>query len=269
MEIPSLCTDFHEKLANMPSCNHHLVMNTCSAEKVPPEQLTGQSDISDLQNAETWIFDLDNTLYPASCRLFDQVEKNMTRFIQQLLDCEREEAYSVQKTYFQEHGTTMSGLMKNHGVAPKEFLDFVHKIDLSGVPVDPAIDLALSRLQGRKLIFTNGSTDHADNVTGHLGIRHHFDDVFDIVAANFIPKPARSVYDQLAELHGINPATTVMVEDMAINLEPAAAMGMTTVWVRTDSSWGTKGADGDHIHHIVDDLADWLGRIVSTEPATA
>ena len=238
-------------------------MSTWSAEDISSDHSVSSAAFSALKLTETWIFDLDNTLYPASCRLFDQVEKNMTRFIQQLLDCERDEAYEVQKTYFREHGTTMSGLMQNHGVMPNEFLDFVHDIDLSEVPVDPVLDRALSRLPGRKFIFTNGSTNHADNITQHLGIRHHFEDVFDIVAANFVPKPARSVYDQLAERHGINPATSVMVEDMAINLRPAAEMGMTTVWVRTQSPWGIKDSDGDHIHHIVDDLADWLRKVAS------
>jgi len=210
------------------------------------------------------VFDLDNTLYPSSCRLFDQVEKNMTRFIELLLKCERDEAYSVQKTYFREHGTTMAGLMHHHGVEPHDFMDFVHDIDLSGVPTDPDLDTALNRLPGQKIIFTNGSVNHAENITAHLGIRHHFDHVFDIVAANFVPKPARSVYDLLAERHDINPATSVMVEDMAINLKPAAEMGMTTVWVRTENEWGTKGSDGDHIHHVVDDLTGWLTQITRT-----
>ena len=232
-------------------------MDTLSTQTPP-------SGLSDLKQAETWIFDLDNTLYPSECRLFDQVKKNMTQFIQDLLDLERDDAYAVQKTYFREHGTTMAGLMHHHHVVPDDFMKFVHNIDLSGVPVDPKLDTALGQLPGRKLIFTNGSTGHADNVAGHLGIRHHFDDVFDIAAANYVPKPARSVYDQLAERHGINPATTVMVEDMAINLRPAADMGMTTVWVRTENAWGNNDSDGDHIHHTVDDLADWLGQVVAS-----
>ncbi len=222
------------------------------------------SVITTLRDTETWIFDLDNTLYPASCRLFDQIERNMTLFIQNLLSCERDEAYSVQKTYFREHGTTMAGLMRHHNVAPEEFLSFVHNIDLSDVPISAQLDVALANLPGRKIIFTNGSARHADNVAGHLGIRHHFEAVFDIVAANFIPKPTRSVYDQLTQLHDINPEKTVMVEDMAINLRPAAEMGMTTVWVRVDADWGQRDSDGDHIHHVVDDLPPWLGAIGDT-----
>lgn len=256
-----------EKLANYGSTYHHCIMNTFPTKHITVGKSVNPVEFLALKQADTWIFDLDNTLYPSSCRLFDQVERNMTQFIQQLLDCGRDEAYSVQKTYFREHGTTMSGLMKNHGITPKSFLDFVHNIDLSGVPVDPELDAALSRLPGRKFIFTNGSTDHADNITQHLGIRHHFEGVFDIIAANYVPKPARSVYDQLIECHGIDPSTSVMVEDMAINLRPAADMGMTTVWVRTESSWGTKDSDGDHIHHIVDDLSDWLGKVTTTESA--
>jgi putative hydrolase of the HAD superfamily len=251
-----------ERLAIYPQDYQHHGMDTQSTNSDSPKSGTDDAAFPDLRAAETWVFDLDNTLYPASCRLFDQVEKNMTQFIQNLLDCDRDEAYAVQKTYFREHGTTMSGLMQHNGVTPEEFLDFVHDIDLSGVPVDPDLDAALGQLPGRKIIFTNGSTDHADNITGHLGIRHHFEGVFDIVAANFVPKPARTVYDQLFALYDINPATAVMVEDMAINLRPAADLGMTTVWVRTDSDWGTRDSDGDHIHHVVDDLSDWLSKVI-------
>lgn len=238
-------------------------MTRRAAEDIAPSPMIEPADLRVLQAAETWIFDLDNTLYPASCRLFDQVERNMTRFIQNLLSCGRDEAYSVQKVYFRDHGTTMAGLMYHHDVAPQDFLKFVHTIDLSDVPVSAQMDKALTALPGRKIIFTNGSTDHANNITEHLGIRHHFDAVFDIVAADYVPKPAWRAYNRMMNLHGIDPRTSVMVEDMAVNLRPAADMGMTTVWVRTDSAWGTRGSDGDHIHHTVDDLAAWLDIIAN------
>jgi len=216
----------------------------------------------EIERIETWIFDLDNTLYPASSRLFDQISRNMTRFIMKHLDLDWDAAYRTQKSFFREHGTTMRGLMTNHGTDPLEFLDFVHEIDLSPIAPNPDLDAALDRLDGRKVIFTNGSTDHAANITRHLGIDHHFDATFDIVDSDYTPKPDPGVYTKMTTELKINPDTAIMFEDMARNLVPAANMGMTTVWVRTEVDWGIEGSDGDHIDHIVDDLAKWLGRLV-------
>ncbi len=219
--------------------------------------------LAHLANADVWIFDLDNTLYPASCNLFSQVERNMTRFIIDLLEVEHQVAHDIQKKYFREHGTTMRGLMHHHDVEPGVFLDFVHDVDLADVPEDPVLDAHLSRLPGRKLIFTNGSVSHAENITRHLGIDHHFDDIFDIVASEFIPKPDPGVYVSLIRKFSVEPGSSVMVEDMARNLRPAAEMGMSTVWVRTETAWGIEGSDEDYVHHVVDDLTDWLGDVVT------
>jgi len=215
-----------------------------------------------LPEAETWIFDLDNTLYPAACGLFSQVEQNMTRYIMERLELPREDAYAIQKTYFRDHGTTMRGLMHHHGTDPVDFLDFVHNIDLSPIPLDHGLDDLLAQLSGRKLIFTNGSTGHANNVTGHMGIDHHFDGVFDIVAADYVPKPAHSVYELLIERYEIDPAKTVMVEDMAKNLAPAAELGMTTVWIETDTTWGREDADASFVHHRAPDIRTFLSGVV-------
>jgi len=218
--------------------------------------------MTDLAKAETWVFDLDNTLYPASCRLFDQVDWNITRYISRLFDMPLEQARALQKSYFREHGTTMRALMTLHGVDPVEFMDKVHDIDLTGVAPSPRLDAALGRLPGRKIIFTNGDVPHAERVMGRLGVRHHFEAVFDIVASEYEPKPAPRVYVKMTETHGIDPARAVMVEDMARNLAPAHAMGMTTVWLRppgdAGATWARDGADGGHIHHVIDDLEDWL-----------
>jgi len=219
--------------------------------------------ITDLTRAEVWIFDLDNTLYPASCNLFPQVERKMTQFIVELLDIEHEVAHGIQKKYFREHGTTMRGLMHHHDVAPGDFLDYVHDVDLSGVPDDPVLDAHLSRLPGRKLIFTNGSTSHAERITRHLGVDHHFDDIFDIEASGYIPKPDPGVYATLIEKFDVQPSSSVMVEDMARNLQPAAELGMSTVWVRTDTTWGIEGSDQDYVHHVANDLTSWLGGVVA------
>ena len=212
--------------------------------------------------AKTWVFDLDNTLYPAACGLFRQVEQNMTRYIMDRLELGREDAYAVQKTYFREHGTTMRGLMHHHAVDPLDFLAYVHDIDLSPIPVNPVLNDLLTRLPGRKIIFTNGSTGHAENITRHMGIDHHFEAVFDIVAADYIPKPEKVIYERLVDSHTIDPDTTVMVEDMAKNLAPAAEIGMTTVWIETDTTWGREHADSDFVHHRAPDINTFLSDVL-------
>ena len=223
---------------------------------------TAPIPVNRLAGAETWIFDLDNTLYPASCDLFSQVERNMTAYIMDRLELDRNDAYAVQKNYFREHGTTMRGLMHHHGIDPHDFLGFVHEIDLSPIPDNPDLGALLGNLPGRKIIFTNGSVRHAERITEHMGIDEHFEAVFDIVAANYVPKPERVVYESLIDLHGIDPASCVMVEDMAINLAPAAELGITTVWIETQSTWGRARSDGPFIHHRSDDLTDWLTGVI-------
>src|SRR6266849_4745967 len=189
---------------------------------------------------ETWIFDLDNTLYPASCRLFDQVQLRMTEFICDRLSVSPEAAAELRRSYFREHGTTLRGLMTRDDIDPHEFLAFVHDIDLACVPPDPALAAALRHLGGRKIVHTNGSTRHAQRLLDHLELSDSFCGIIDIVAADFDPKPA------------------LMVEDIARNLAPAAALGMTTAWVRSGLDWAAADADSDYIHHVVDDLAGFL-----------
>jgi putative hydrolase of the HAD superfamily len=217
-------------------------------------------------HVDTWIFDLDNTLYPASCRLFDQVERLIGAYVAQHLNLDAEQAHRLQKQYFQEYGTTMNGLMLRHGVDPHDFLEFVHAIDVSPVLPSPILAGALARLPGRKLIYTNGSVAHAERVMDRLGVREHFSDIFDIVAGKFEPKPKESSYRALIERHRIEPTRAALFEDLPQNLEPAAAMGMITVLVRTDSPWAQAGRDAPHIHHVTDDLAGWLVEIVDKLP---
>ena len=135
------------------------------------------------------MFDLDNTLYPAACRLFDQVDARIVQFIVEKLALDAKQARVLQKRYFKEHGTTLSGLMKLHDTDPDEYLDYVHDIDRSAIQPSRELDEALGRLDGRKVIFTNGSADHAQKVMSRLEVGHHFDVVFDIAAANYLPKP--------------------------------------------------------------------------------
>lgn len=211
-----------------------------------------------LLGAECWVFDLDNTLYPASTDIFTQVDEKMTRFISEYLELDFEEAGKVRKDYYLEHGTTLAGLMDLHGMDPHDFLDFVHDIDLSSVAPNPGLDQSLSRLSGRKIIFTNGPTDHARRIMDRLAIGHHFEAVFDIVGADYVPKPRPEAYQTLVERHRLNPRKTVMVEDLVRNLVPAAAMGMTTVWVRPDGKGSPENALKADVDHVVDDLVSWL-----------
>jgi putative hydrolase of the HAD superfamily len=212
-----------------------------------------------VDHVTAWIFDLDNTLYPARCNLFAQVDRRIGLFIESLLGLDRAAARELQKRYFREHGTTLRGLMTQHGVDPQTFLDFVHAIDVAPVEPSPALDAALAALPGRKFIFTNASVAHADRVTARLGVGHHFAGVFDIVAANYRPKPDPATYRALIARHGIDPLRAAMIEDLPRNLHPAAALGMTTVLVLTGEEWAKMDDAGDHIHHVTDDLVGWLG----------
>jgi putative hydrolase of the HAD superfamily len=207
---------------------------------------------------ETWIFDLDNTLYPTSCRLFDQIHDRMTGFIAERFDLSPEAALARQKTYFREHGTTLRGLMVVDRIDPEDFLAYVHELDLACVPPDPVLAEGLSALPGRKIVHTNGSARHAERLLDHLGIAESFCAIFDIAAASFDPKPALSGYHELQRRHAVAPETALMIEDMAKNLVPAAALGMTTAWVRNRVDWAAADSEGDHIHYIFDDLGAFL-----------
>ena len=219
-----------------------------------------------LVEIETWIFDLDNTLYPTSCRLFDQIHDRMTRFIAERFDLSPEAALARQKGYFREHGTTLRGLMVVDRIDPEDFLAYVHELDLACVPPDPVLVEALSALPGRKIVHTNGSTRHAERLLDRLGIAGAFCGIVDIAAAGYEPKPAFAGYHELLRRHEVKPDTALMVEDIARNLVPAAALGMTTAWVRNPAEWGADGADGGHIHHIVDDLGGFLTSAAALYP---
>src|SRR5215813_9935955 len=186
---------------------------------------------------ETWIFDLDNTLYPTSCRLFDQIHDRMTGFISERFDLSPEAALVRQKAYFREHGTTLRGLMVVDRIDPEDFLAYVHELDLACVPPDPVLAAALSALPGRKIVHTNGSRRHAERLLDHLAIAASFCGIIDIAAAGYEPKPGLAGYHALLHRHQVNPAAALMVEDMARNLVPAATLGMTTAWVRNPVDW--------------------------------
>ncbi|WP_417320011.1 pyrimidine 5'-nucleotidase [Emcibacter sp.] len=218
----------------------------------------------DLSELEHWVFDLDNTLYPAANNLFDQVDRRMGEFIAGKFNLGPEEARVLQKHFFKTHGTTLRGLMSEHDVAPDEFLDFVHNVDFSGLEENRKLAGALESLPGRKVIYTNADTPYAEKVLDRIGIRDHFEDIFDIRQAGFTPKPDRESFRKMIEHTGVNAERSVMVEDIARNLAPAREAGMTTVWVPTHQMWSREGMDDGHIDYTVGDLTGWLSELAAS-----
>jgi putative hydrolase of the HAD superfamily len=214
-----------------------------------------------LRHIDSWIFDLDNSLYPASANLFALIDVRMGQFIQQLVGCDAEEARRVQKGYFRDHGTTLAGLMKTHGTDPSEFLEFVHDIDLARIAADPKLVEALDRLPGRKFVFTNGDDAYARRVLDRLGLANAFDGLHDIHAMNYVPKPHPDAYRALCDRWAIDPARSVMVEDMARNLHPAKQLGMITVWIDNGSEQASHEADPAFIDYRIADIGEWLAEI--------
>lgn len=213
-----------------------------------------------------WVFDLDNTLYPASKSLFPQIDARMKRFIAHLLDVPIDQAHALQKQYYRDYGTTLRGLMTVHGIDPGGFLDFVHDIDHGVLEPAPRLDRALERLPGRKVVFTNGSRPHAEKVLRALGIEDRFDAIFDIVDADYIPKPDPRPYGHLARQLGIELTRAAMVEDLERNLVPAAELGMLTVLVHQpghpDLPEGAPPPTAlPHVHHVITDLEIWLEEV--------
>jgi putative hydrolase of the HAD superfamily len=227
----------------------------------------------DFAGVETWVFDLDNTLYPHHVNLWQQVDERIRDYIADFLKVAHEDAFRIQKDYYRRYGTSMRGLMAEHGMAPDAFLDYVHRIDHSPLTPDPALGAALERLPGRKLILTNGTRAHADAVMRRLEIHAHFEDVFDIVAAELEPKPLAQTYDRFLARHCVDPQRAAMFEDLARNLAVPHALGMVTVLVvpaRTREvfreGWELEGRDAPHIDHVTDDLAGFLGALARGAP---
>ena len=218
-------------------------------------------------HVDTWVFDLDNTLYPHHLNLWQQVDERIRAYIMDFLKLGREEAFRVQKDYYKRYGTSMRGLMTEHGMRADDFLNYVHEIDHSPLEPNPALGAAIEKLPGRKLILTNGTRAHADAVMRRLDIHTHFEDVFDIVAADLEPKPLPQTYDKFLKLHEVDPARA-MFEDLSRNLEVPHTLGMTTVLIVPGGTrevfrerWEMEGRDADHVDYVTDDLAGFLKRI--------
>ena len=206
--------------------------------------------------------------------LWQQVDGRIRDYIADYLKVAPDEAFRVQKDYYKRYGTTMRGLMTEHGMEPDGFLDFVHKIDHSPLEPNPALGAALEKLPGRKLILTNGTRKHAEAVTRRLEVHHHFEDVFDIVAAELEPKPSPQTYARFLALHDVDPTRAAMFEDLARNLKEPHALGMTTVLVVPEGtrevfreSWELEGRDEPHIDHVTDDLTDFVASLSASLPA--
>jgi putative hydrolase of the HAD superfamily len=216
-----------------------------------------------------WVFDLDNTLYPHHSNLFSQIDVKMTSYVSELLRLPREEARKLQKELYREYGTTLAGLMQQHGIDSDDFLQKVHDIDYSWLVPDPVLGAAIRQLPGRKFIFTNGNRGHAERTARQLGILDDFDDIFDIVAAGLTPKPARQTYERFAELYAITGPNTVMFEDLARNLLVPKSLGMTTVLIVPKNFeptfaeiWERDKEYDDAVDFVTDDLAGFLGSVV-------
>lgn len=218
---------------------------------------------SDFAGIEAWVFDLDNTLYPATTNLFSQIDVRMKAFISKALNLTLEEAFTLQKQYYHKYGTSLRGLTLHHGIDPDAFLDYVHDIDHSVLNADPRLDALLAALPGRKLIYTNGSAYHAESTVKRLGVAHHFADIFDIRASAYIPKPDPAAYAAMIAKHAVTPTKAVMFEDSHKNLAPAAALGMKTVYVRHGGDLVREGEDLSHCHYVTDDLLGWLTAVTS------
>jgi putative hydrolase of the HAD superfamily len=219
---------------------------------------------------ETWVFDLDNTLYPHHLNLWQQVDDRIRAFISDYLKVPPEEAFRIQKDYYKRYGTTMRGLMTEHGLDPDDFLDFVHRIDHSPLEPNPALGAALAKLPGRKLILTNGTRQHAEAVMARLAVREHFEDVFDIIAAELEPKPAAETYRRFLARHAVEAPRAAMFEDLARNLEAPHALGMTTVLVVPEGerevvreAWELEGRDAGHVDHVTADLVGFIEALVA------
>ncbi len=219
-------------------------------------------------HVDTWVFDLDNTLYPAGSDLWPQIDARITHYLADTLGIDGQSARALQKYYYRRHGTTLHGLMAEYAVDPHRFLAFVHDIDRTNLPANPALVAGIAGLPGRKLILTNGSRDHALKTAAQLGLGEAFEDVFDIVSADLVPKPDPATFERFFDRHGVDPRRAAMFEDLARNLEVPHARGMVTTLVvqpneGTDhrEAWERGGAQAPHVEFVTDDLARFLAAL--------
>jgi len=215
----------------------------------------------DLSKIKFWLFDLDNTLYSGDTKVFDQVDKKMSKFISEKLKVSLKEAKKIQKNYFHEYNTTLNGMIKNHDINANEFLEFVHDVDLEFLKKNEPLKTEIEKLKGKKIIFTNGSKAHASNVTSRIGIEQLFDGVFDIVDSDFYPKPSIEPYKKIIENYKIEPEYCIFFEDIARNLKPAYELGMKTVWIENNEPWAAKFSNEEFVNYKTVSLTKFLKEI--------
>jgi putative hydrolase of the HAD superfamily len=206
-------------------------------------------------HVRVWVFDLDNTLYPPSARLFDQIEVRMTDWVSRTLGLPAAEANALRAAYWRKYGTTLAGLMTEHGIDPGPYMEEVHDIDFSVLSADPLLTARITALPGRRIVYTNGSRPYAARVLAARGLTHAFDAVYGVEHAGWLPKPDRAAFEAVFALDGLSPAQGAMFEDDPRNLAVPHAMGMQTVLVGPDRH------PGDHIHHHTDDLSGFLSQL--------
>lgn len=204
------------------------------------------------QHVDTWVFDLDNTLYPPRYRLFDQIEVRMTRWVMEALSVSRDEADRLRRHYWDTYGTTLAGLMREHGVDPGPYLHEVHDIDFSALPADPELAARIADLPGRRIVYTNACEPYAHRVLEARGLTGLFDAVYGVEHAGFLPKPEREAFEAVFAADGLSPDRAAMFEDDARNLRVPHALGMRTVHV------APRAEPAEYIHHHTDELADFL-----------
>ena len=211
-----------------------------------------------LRNKKNLLLDLDGTVYQDLESVFGQVSKLMTKYISEKLNIDLKKAKELQTNYFYKYNTSLNGLMIHHDIPPKEFLKYVHDIDLSFMKKDVVLRAELEKLDMRKLIFTNGSTDHAKNVLSHLGIDDLFENIFDITDAEYQPKPEPKAFDLMTKKFGLESSETIYVEDIAKNLSIGKKRGCTTVWLINNEEWGKMESDKDYIDYKIENLSLFL-----------
>ena len=228
-----------------------------------------RQDLRVFKGVEAWVFDLDNTLYPHDADLFSQIDEQIALYVQKILDLNRTDAMAHQKALYHEYGTTLRGLMITHKIDPDDYLAFVHDIDYSGLAPNPELAKAIEALPGRKFIFTNGDRPHAERTAAALGISEHFEDIFDIVSADLVPKPNRETYDKFLEQTGISPVRAAMFEDLPKNLKVPHHLGMRTTLIIPkgsrdifQESWDLEGDPYPHVDFVTEDLTGFLKAVI-------
>jgi putative hydrolase of the HAD superfamily len=217
-----------------------------------------------LRHIDCWIFDLDLTLYPPEAEIMAQVRNRIAAYVERHFDIGPDEAHEIRHRYWQSYGTTLGGLMAEHGVDPHGYLDFVHDVDLSRLSPCPHLRAAIQSLPGRKLIFTNADLPYAERILEARGLSGVFEAVFDIHCMAHVPKPSAASYALMCETLGVDPARAAFIEDSPQNLPPAKAMGMATIWVKHDGE-ADRGDAADHIDYTITDLTRWLQSIQQQE----